>query len=85
MNAALFVAAARIEAGFPPDDRLDQRGRDAITPRGGEDRRVLAVVAPLAPPPNAARPAQQQEDKQPGTCAPFHGMVVMEGKRICDF
>jgi len=78
-------AAVWIEAGFSPDDGLDQRGRDAITPRGGKDGRVLAVVAPVVPPPNAARPADKQEDKQPGKRAPFHGMVVMEVKGICDF
>ena len=81
LHEAEFPGAAtseRIEAAFAPDDGLDEGGRDAITPGGGEDGDVLAVIAPFIPPPIAAGPGEEQEEKEEET--PVHGMVVPEAR-----
>ncbi len=60
----LTGAAALIwaESAFVPDDGLDEGGFDAVTARGGKDGDVLAVVAPLVPPPPAADSREKQEE-----------------------
>src|ERR1700729_1488998 len=45
------AAGAGVETAFAPDNGFDKRGVNRVTAGGGEDGSVLAVVAPLIPPP----------------------------------
>lgn len=74
---ALAAAGLGVEPAFAPDDGFHERGRDAVTPRGGQDGRVLAVVAQFQPPTINAHPAQQEQERQ-NEVTPFHGLFVRQ-------
>ena len=78
-----FTAAAAstgIETALAPDDGFDQRGVHGVTAGGGENGDVLAVVAPLIPPPIAAHPRKEQGERECSSQQAFHGGFVA-GKR----
>jgi hypothetical protein len=78
---AARTAGAGVEAAFAPDDGFDERGVNGVTARGGEDGRVLAVVAPLIPPPITAACGQKQEQRDGDGKQAFHG-DFLAGKSV---
>jgi hypothetical protein len=67
LHEAVFAGAAAFagaETALAPDDGLDEGGLDAVTARGGKNGNVLAVIAPLIPPPITAEPGEEQEEEE---------------------